>query len=129
MPARYVLGTMKTFCVTPVFQVSNLEASMKYYIDVLGFAEDFRFGGDYGGVRHGEVTLHLCGHTRHNRPVGGGSAVIFCDEVDAYHETIRKNGAKVKVEPGDRPYGMRDFTAVDPDGNHLGFGCEIKSSH
>jgi predicted enzyme related to lactoylglutathione lyase len=119
---------MKTHSVAPVFQVSNLDASLKHYQEVLGFSEDFRFG-NYAGVRYGEAGLHLCEHTVHQKPVGGSTAYFFCDEVDTYAETVKKNGAAVKVMPQDWPYGMRDFTILDPDGNHIHFGCEIKQSH
>jgi hypothetical protein len=33
----------------------------------------------------------------------------------------------VKSDPKDYPYGMRDFMAVDPDRNHLAFGCKAKN--
>jgi uncharacterized glyoxalase superfamily protein PhnB len=110
----------------PVLQVSNLSLSLKYYTDVLGFTEDFRFG-EYAGVRNGEAVLHLCAHTLHARPVGGGAAFVFCDEIDNYCNEIERTGAIVKVEPEDRPYGMRDFTVLDSDGNHLNFGTELRS--
>ena len=41
---------MKVQGVAPVFQVSSLGDSLKYYKEVLGFTEEFRFG-DYAGVR------------------------------------------------------------------------------
>ncbi|SDU15107.1 Uncharacterized conserved protein PhnB, glyoxalase superfamily [Verrucomicrobium sp. GAS474] len=112
---------MKTYSVAPVMQVNDLDAALRYYVDVLGFTEDFRFG-EYAGVRHGEAALHLCAHHVGNRPVGGGSAFIFCDEVDDYCAEIRKKGARIDMEPGDRPYKMRDFGVLDPDGNRLCFG-------
>ncbi|RBP35312.1 putative glyoxalase superfamily protein PhnB [Roseimicrobium gellanilyticum] len=115
---------MKAYSVTPVFQVSNLDAALKHYTEVLGFTEDFRFG-EYAGVRMGDACLHLCAHRIHNRPVGGGTTCIFCDEVDDYCARIKALGAHVKTEPQDYPYGMRDFMVVDPDGNHLSFGCAI----
>ena len=87
---------MKTQGVAPVLQVRSLDDSLKYYAEVLGFTEDFRFG-DYAGVRHGEVLLHLCAHDFHKRPIGGGTVSIFCDEVDSYFEEIKKSGAVVKV--------------------------------
>jgi predicted enzyme related to lactoylglutathione lyase len=116
---------MKTTTAIPVFQVSDVEASLKHYTGIFGFSEDFRFG-DYAGIQLGDVRLHLSGHSVHERPVGGGTAYILCDEVDDYCAKIKKNGAIVKSDPKDYPYGMRDFMAVDPDGNHLAFGCEAK---
>jgi len=119
---------MKTTTAIPVFQVSDVEASLKHYTGIFGFSEDFRFG-DYAGIKLGDVRLHLSGHSVHERPVGGGTAYILCDEVDDYCAKIKKNGAIVKSDPKDYPYGMRDFMAVDPDGNHLAFGCEAKTSN
>ncbi|MBV9877249.1 MAG: VOC family protein [Verrucomicrobia bacterium] len=118
---------MKTQGIGPVFQVNNLTDALKYYKEVLGFKEDFQFG-DYAGVSHGDACVHLCAHVIHRRPVGGGSAFVFCDEVDDYCQEIKKNGAVIKVEPADQPYGMRDFIVLDPDGNHMTFGCEIRDA-
>jgi predicted enzyme related to lactoylglutathione lyase len=117
---------MKTTTAIPVFQVSDVEASLKHYTGIFGFSEDFRFG-DYASIKLGDVRLHLSGHSVHERPVGGGTAYILCDEVDDYCAKIKKNGAIVKSDPKDYPYGMRDFITVDPDGNHLTFGCETKN--
>ncbi|HEX8372403.1 MAG TPA: VOC family protein [Chthoniobacterales bacterium] len=113
---------MNTQNIAPVFQVSNLDSALRHYIEILGFSEDFRFG-DYAGVKLGGACLHLSGHSIQDRPVGGGTAYIFCDEVDSYYAEIKAKGATIKAEPRNYDYGMRDFETVDPDGNHLGFGC------
>jgi uncharacterized glyoxalase superfamily protein PhnB len=47
---------------------------------------------------------------------------------DDYCQEIKKNGAVIKVEPADQPYGMRDFIVLDPDGNHMTFGCAIRET-
>lgn len=118
---------MKIESLAPVLQVSSLNDSLNYYRNVLGFVEDFRFG-DFAGVRSGDVLLHLCAHDFHHRPIGGSTVSIFCDEIDDYFEEIKKKGALVKIAPANRPYGMRDFMVLDPDGNHLSFGCESTES-
>ena len=100
---------------------------MKHYQEVLGFTEEFRFG-DYAGLKFGEVYLHLSGHNVHDRPVGGGNVYLFCDEVDRYYAELKRKGARLKSEPKDYPYGMRDFAVMDLDGNLLGFGCESKDA-
>lgn len=40
--------------------------------------------------------------------------------------------AEVIIEPGNRPYGQRDFAIKDADGNVLNFACDVRqglSSH
>jgi hypothetical protein len=41
--------------------------------------------------------------------------------VDAYFAELQERSVEAS-EPGDRPYGMRDFELIDPDGNRLAFG-------
>jgi predicted enzyme related to lactoylglutathione lyase len=118
---------MKPESAATVFQVANVDSGLRYYKEVLGFAEVFRFG-DYAGVELGEARIHLCSHGTHNRPVGGGTIYLFCDDVDTYYAEIKSKGGIIKNEPHDYDYGMRDFMALDPDGNHLAFGCEIEKS-
>ena len=47
---------MKTTTAIPVFQVSDVDASLKHYTGIFGFSEDFRFG-DYAGIKLGDVRL------------------------------------------------------------------------
>jgi catechol 2,3-dioxygenase-like lactoylglutathione lyase family enzyme len=107
------------------FQVSDLEASLAFYTATLGFTERFRFG-DYAGVEHGEVQIHLSGPASTNkRQVGQGGIYIFCDDVDSYYADLIAKGATLQAPPRDYEYGMRDFAIEDPDGNLLGFGQEV----
>ena len=116
---------MNTHCAAPVLRVTNIDAALKYYTGVLGFSEDFRFG-DYAGIKLGSVLVHFSGHSVHDRPIGGGTVYVFCDEIDSYYDEIMTKGALVVTEPKDYDYGMRDFMIKDSDGNHLAFGCELK---
>lgn len=119
---------MKTQGSATTFHVSDVDASLKYYTEVLGFTEPFRFG-DYAGVEHGEVQIHLSGPGATNKKiVGQGSLYIFCDDVNAYHAEIAARGARIQAPPRDYEYGMRDFVAEDPDGNQVAFGQEVAQS-
>ncbi len=116
---------MKAISVSPVFHVSDLERSIRFYKDILGFTESFRFGA-YVGLNLGEVTLHVTvgADGDYRRPIGGGTVYIFCDSVDSFYESITSRGATPNSAPSDAAYGMRDFVVHDPDGNQLSFGAE-----
>ena len=120
---------MITQTAAPVFQVDNVDAALKHYKDVLGFEEDFRVG-DYAGVKHGKIGVHLSKHGEgeYAKPIGGGIVYVFCDEVDSYYAETKKKGANIKYPPQDTPYGMREFMVADLDGHHLAFGCESKKT-
>lgn len=106
--------------------VSNLDRSLAFYRDVLGFTDDFRFG-NYAGMNLGTVQVHLSQSGNPNsKPVGAGSMYIFCDEVDDYYREITAKGAKAQNPPKNYEYGMRDFIVEDPDGNFIGFGTAAK---
>lgn len=114
---------MKLNGAAAIFPVSDLDASLRYFIDVLGFSEDFRFG-QYAGIKLDDCCLHLSAHSNPNTGAPGTGAVyIFCDEIDGYYAQIAERGAVTDGEPKDYDYGMRDFIARDPDGNQLSFGA------
>jgi catechol 2,3-dioxygenase-like lactoylglutathione lyase family enzyme len=112
----------------PILHVTDLNAAIAFYTGVLGFEEDFRYEDLYGGLRTGNVHLHLRqGEGPFSRPVGGANVYFYLAspaDIDAYHAAIVANGARVDHEPQDWPYGMRDFATFDPDGNVLAFGAE-----
>ncbi len=110
--------------IAPVFRVADIEAALAYYTDTLGFTKDFVFG-NYAGLKFGAALLHITSGDNYQRLLGGGTAYLFCDEVDAYAAAIKAKGAHLACDPADQPYQMRDFTVIDPDGNHLHFGCPI----
>jgi uncharacterized glyoxalase superfamily protein PhnB len=110
------------------FHVADVGAALDFYVQVLGFKERFRFG-DYAGVEHGEVQIHLSGpNSTNKRQVGQGGIYVFCDDVDAYYAEIVAKGAAPQAPPKDYEYGMRDFAVTDPDGNLLGFGQEVQKA-
>jgi catechol 2,3-dioxygenase-like lactoylglutathione lyase family enzyme len=124
------LMSTKPHGAAPVLHVSDVEKSLDYYRNALGFEESFRYGTTYAGVQHGSVSLHLAiGGGEYNRPIGASNVYFFLDSpaaVDAYYAEVVARGAKTDKEPQDYPYAMRDFAVFDPDGNILTFGADTE---
>ncbi len=108
-----------------VFSVSDIEKSLAYYRDALGFAVTFEYGEPtyYACLCRDEVALHL---RAVERPPGQAAVCIFVDDVDALHAELVTRGAKVVKPPQDYAYGMRDFDVLDLDGNEIVFGMGLK---
>jgi uncharacterized glyoxalase superfamily protein PhnB len=117
--------TLRLRSASPSFTVNDLQKSLAFYRDVLGFTEKDRFERD--GALHGvelvagAVSVFLAqddwqkGHDR----VKGQGFRIYCDtvqNVDALARRIRERGGTLAEEPKEQPWGGRDFAVVDPDG-------------
>jgi catechol 2,3-dioxygenase-like lactoylglutathione lyase family enzyme len=125
---------MKFADVTPNLVVSNVERSLAFYRDVLGFslvttvpdAAPFAFAW----MKRDEVSVFLNSldsvKAEHAdlgaRPIGGSAslfivleAAAIADGVDAMFTAIGGR-ARVTMELKDQFYGMREFAIEDPDG-------------
>jgi uncharacterized glyoxalase superfamily protein PhnB len=128
--------TIRLSEVSPSFTVNNLEKSMSWYQDVLGFAVDERWerDGKLLGVslKAGGVTF-MIGQDDwkkgRDRKKGEGFR-LYCStkqDVDSLARRIRSKGGALDSEPTDQPWGTRDFSVTDPDGFKLTIGSDIQS--
>jgi uncharacterized glyoxalase superfamily protein PhnB len=123
--ARADAGTLTMRSASPSFTVNDLEKSLAWYRDVLGFVVEERWEdqGKFVGaqIRAGDVTF-MVGQDDwkkgRDRKKGEGFR-MFCtttQNVDGLAERITARGGKLDQEPRDEPWGVRDFTVTDPDG-------------
>ncbi len=112
----------------PSISVSDLDASIRYYVDRLGFDLGFTWGDPptMAGVNIGEVQIFLRGG---GTPRPDGCALSFLvGDADELYEFHGGSGVPI-VEPiADREYGLRDYAVRDPDGYRLSFGHYIYSA-
>ena len=109
-----------------VFTVRDVERSLAFFRDVIGFDITFRWGDPtfYACLCRDDVALHLIADKQAKRPAGNGAICIFVRDVDAVHAELAARGAQLPQAPQDYDYGMRDFNMVDPDGNQISFGMQ-----
>jgi predicted enzyme related to lactoylglutathione lyase len=103
--------------------VSDLAASLSFY-EPAGFRVE-RATANFAALRWGETYLFLT--VRQGAAAGAHPANIrvVVEDLDVRYAGARARGCLVRHEPMDRPYGLRDFTIVDPDGYELRFATPI----
>lgn len=101
--------------VIPVLPVADIDATLNYYRDVLGYSVEGRHQDASGQVVFGSV---LCGQanlylSKTNEPIVANHCYVFADEVDDLCATFKARGARIVDEPMDMPWGYRQFTLQD----------------
>ena len=111
--------------VSPGITANDLEKSIAWYRDVVGFAIEERWekDGKLAGVelRAGKAVFMLGQddwQKGRDRQKGVGFR-LYCEttqDVDALAKRIEARGGTLDQQPKDEPWGVRDFSMTDPDG-------------
>ena len=106
----------------PELPVADVEKAQEYYRDVLGFEIGWlQPGKEIGAVSRGNAAIFF---RRHQEPFEPAVHWIFANDIDATYEELRSSGSKI-VEPLEKkPWGLRQFTVEDLDGNRFYFHCD-----
>src|SRR5262249_15162050 len=78
----------------------------------------------FAGIERDGVVIHLEAAGQAKRQAGQGALNLFVTDVDALYRELKSRGARTLSEPKDYPWGMRNFSIHDLDGNYLCFGTE-----
>jgi uncharacterized glyoxalase superfamily protein PhnB len=107
----------------PSMRFRDADAAIAFLERAFGFEAGDVHRGDDGRVRHGELWLQgaaiMLGEGESPAPQSTYAAI---DDVDALHERARSAGAEIVRELEETPYGSREFSARDPEGNTWHFG-------
>ncbi|HEX3986552.1 MAG TPA: VOC family protein [Acidobacteriaceae bacterium] len=103
----------------PELPVVDVERAQQYYRDVLGFAIAWlEPDKGMGAVVRPPATIFL---RRRTPPFEPAVHWIFAQDIDASYQDLQARGASI-VEPLEKkPWGLRQFTIQDPDGNRFYF--------
>ena len=118
---RLQLGAVES---TPVLPVSDFAAAVAYY-EASGFDVRRWEGGDFGFVSVNDSDVfNLDAAENFDRSANRSGCHLTVTDVDDWHNRLTATDAAVTAVE-DMPWGMREFTLTDPDGNHLRFGAPI----
>ena len=120
--------------VQAVLFVSDVEATLAYYRDMLGFHVDFDHGsppiharissGDRDGPSAARIRFELAPDAQ--SPMRSCYLYIHVGRnLDALFEAYRSRGVDIVSAPRDRPWGLRQFEVRDCNGYILIFAAEF----
>jgi uncharacterized glyoxalase superfamily protein PhnB len=123
--------------LTPNLIVANVERSLAFYVDILGFERGLTVPDEspfaFASVTSGAVEIFLNDAAAAieeypafaGKPIGAtGTLFIEMQGVDALHERI-KSSVKVVMPLATKFYGMREFAIEDPDRYVLTFAERV----
>jgi len=131
VPGRAATADAESFSASALslsLTVKDLQKSLSWYRDVVGFAVDrmVERDGKLRGValKSGPVRILINqddGAKGWERIKGEGFSVQLTTEqsIDAVAGRIKARGGKLETEPTDMPWGARVFRLRDPDGYKL----------
>ncbi|MBC7829184.1 MAG: VOC family protein [Chitinophagaceae bacterium] len=115
------------YSTVPVIATHNIEKSLSYYSEILGFSVDFKYGDPltYAGVKSGnaEIYFTLDPDMAQLFQKEECNPEIFIWVVDAGHlfNIHAANGAEIIEPVSDRPWGARQYVVREINGYHLKF--------
>jgi catechol 2,3-dioxygenase-like lactoylglutathione lyase family enzyme len=114
----------------PILGTRDLERTLGFYIERLGFKLAFRDRSDptnYAGVRRDRVELHF--QWQDESEMSTTRLRFFVEDPDAlFSEYQDKQVFGERTRLADTPWGTREFAFYDPDGNALTFYRDLKKS-
>jgi catechol 2,3-dioxygenase-like lactoylglutathione lyase family enzyme len=106
----------------PILRVENMQAGLRFYVDLLGF-ENVSWGtDDFTSVSRDRAAIYLC-----ERGQGRGAAWVWIgvEDVEKLHQEYAARGVTIRLPPTNYPWAL-EMQVEDPDGNVLRFGSDSK---
>jgi lactoylglutathione lyase len=126
--------------LTPNLLVANVERSLAFYVDTLGFARGmtvpeqspFVFASVTGGaleIFFNDAATAVKEYPAFaGKPIGAtGTMFIEMEGIDAFHDSVKAR-VKITMPIHTQFYGMREFAIEDPDGYVITFAERVPQS-
>ena len=122
--------------IMPSLRYDDVGRALAWLRDVFGLCEYLRWSAPDGVIHHaemriGEGFIELAGATEEQpspRRLGRVSAalVVMVDDVDGHHQRAVAGGAEVVSALEDKPWGLRQYTALDLEGHRWEFSQQVR---
>ena len=108
---------------TAIFASSDIEKTLAYYTEVLGFESSWTWGEPptFGSASMGGVSIMFGLEPELAKRVRGHAHWIKVDDADELYRLHTRNGANVVSTIEDKPWGVREYVVEDINGYNLRF--------
>jgi predicted lactoylglutathione lyase len=110
-------------CSTPILMVTHLAASVRYYVDVLGFKNADWGTDDFTCVNRGRAGIYLC---QRGQGQLGTWVWIGVEDVESLYNEYKASGARIRHPPQNYPWAY-EMKVEDLDGHVLRFGSDCNA--
>ena len=115
--------------IIPALRYKDAKAGIDFLERAFGLERRAVMEDEDGTIRHAELThgrgMVMVGSSGMGDPQfenGVTSVYVVVEDPDALHDRAKAAGAEISRGLTDQPYGSREFTARDPEGNVWSFG-------
>jgi catechol 2,3-dioxygenase-like lactoylglutathione lyase family enzyme len=112
--------------MSPQLLVADIERSLEFYTEKLGFEIEFRHEDFYAGVIKESFSIHLKSEDpsvgeRQNKKHNEHLDIMFSvEDIGVLYEEFSNKSVEITQPLRKMPYG-KEFYVADPDGHILGF--------
>ena len=99
----------------PELPVADVERVQQHYRDALGFEIRWLYPGkEIGAVSRGHVAIFF---RKRKPPFEPAVHWVFAEDIDTSYQELKSSGANIAEPLEKKPWGLRQFTIKDLDGN------------
>jgi uncharacterized glyoxalase superfamily protein PhnB len=108
---------------TPHLPVKNLQQTLDYYRDKLGFENAWTFGDRDGGIQRDDLKFLFGENPALVEKMNGGAQrmplIWFVDDIDEIYHEYQQRGVEISDPLRAHSYGKREFAFVDINGYYI----------
>lgn len=104
----------------PELPCRDVKKAQQFYADQLGFTIAWTYP-EIGGISKNNAVIFL----RRHEQIVPTTVWVFADDVDVMYSELVNTGVSICEEISTKPWGIRQFTIEDPDGNRFIFHHDV----
>jgi catechol 2,3-dioxygenase-like lactoylglutathione lyase family enzyme len=114
--------------ITSQLRTTDIESTIRFYVDVVGLSVDFRYSDFYAGLGAGQHRFHLKLSDEPDPSIPFVRAekhfhlYLDTNDVDVVAERLRSHGVVLRQDPIDTEWGTRELVFEDDQGHTIYVG-------